>query len=112
MAALDLTTPAVLPTYTSTTLGTAGQMRRVNLPPGHGGLILTLRPLATDTKIVTLGSGALVADNTAIGANGFMPLDHDSVASEYIPRGCETVYLASATDAQVVYVGLNKPIWP
>jgi len=110
MAALNLTSPAVLPLFTkATTSATIGHLRRVDLPPGHGGVVVSLRPVTTDAKIVTLGSGSLVADETDIGAATFGPLDHDLWTEVYFPAGCETFYLASTGAGVDVYIGLDKP---
>ncbi len=110
MATLDLTSPAVLPLFSKAqTPPTIGHLRRVDLPPGHGGLVVSLRPVTTDAKIVTLGAGALVADDTDIGAATFGPVDHDLWSEVYFPVGCEAFYLASTGASVDVYVSLDKP---
>lgn len=109
MAALDLTTPDPLPLFAAvnTLSATPGLMRRVNLPASHGGLWISIFPIATDAKLVVLANSALVVDNTAIGSGGYGTCPYGQWTREWIPSGCSTVYVASATASQQVIVSMN-----
>jgi len=109
MAVLDLTAPNPLPFFAppNTLSATPGLMRRINLPAGHGGLWICVFPLATDAKLVTIASNALVADDTAIGARGYGTCLYGQWNREWIPGGCEVVYVASATASQQLIVSIN-----
>ena len=109
MAALDLTAPNPLPFFApvNTLHATPGLMRRINLPAGHGGLWISIYPIATDAKLVTLASNALVADNVTIGARGYGTCPYGQWTREWIPGGCEVVSVASATASQELIVSIN-----
>lgn len=106
MPALDLTNPQSMGVIRNTTLGTAGNVRLVNLPPFP--VIVTLHPVTTAAQLVS-GDAAL-AEDAAIGSAAPMPLPADAKTEwrSHPTSAPHRLYLASTTSSQVVTVSVEK----
>jgi hypothetical protein len=106
MAAVDLTAPSVVPRIVDTTLGAINIVRVLLVPSGPGWSI-NFYARDTDAKIAD-ASNALT-EGGAFGTSQYQTLPADRLVSlDLSSYTSGTLYLASATAAQVIELTLTR----
>jgi hypothetical protein len=113
MATLNLTVPDGPETVRNETLGTAGNVRLVQLPP-TGRYLLTILPRVTALKYIGQADAAGLTENQAIGSTPYLTIPVAGAELEIAQPDRTTVGrtigLACTNSSEVVEIQLVKVI--